>query len=183
MLWVIILHSYKSLTHKLHSRLDYMILHYAVIAGLIQFALHLMHILDFAIGKSPIHYNIPSSMLYSWCYTGGCSSFMNSSPHIDLPIWVKDFWDLKQESFYLSSLHQIRFVAQGLWSLSAVKSSTDYSLHFGLFIISIPSNMQINATGINKIHKFSFLFLFLSLTIETDLMPLVSSFILFAFTF
>ena len=55
-------------------------------------------------------------------------------------------------------MHQIHFIAQGLWSLSAVKSSTDCSLHFGLLIISIPSNMQINATGMNKMHKHPIIF-------------------------
>ena len=40
-------------------------LHYALMAGLIQFALHLVQIPDFAIGKSPLHHNWASSMLYS----------------------------------------------------------------------------------------------------------------------
>ena len=34
-----------------------MMLQYAVIVGLIQFALHLVQIPDFAIGKSPSHHN------------------------------------------------------------------------------------------------------------------------------
>ena len=50
--WVIILLEYKSLDHKLCSRYDHVILQYSVIAGLIQFALHVMQILDFAIAKS-----------------------------------------------------------------------------------------------------------------------------------
>ena len=39
MLWIIILHRYKSLIHKPRSRWDRMMLQYAVIASLIQFAL------------------------------------------------------------------------------------------------------------------------------------------------
>ena len=56
MLWVIILHEYKSLIQKPHSRWDCMMLQLAVIASLIQFALCLLQIPDFAIGKSsPLH--------------------------------------------------------------------------------------------------------------------------------
>ena len=101
MLWLIILHEYKSLTHKLCSRWDCMMLQYAVIAGLIQFALHLMQILDFAISKSPPHHNRHSSMLYGCYDTGGCSSFTNSLPHIDPPIWPKDFklWFVSPKEF------------------------------------------------------------------------------------
>ena len=54
MLWVIILHEYKYLTHKSHSRWDHVMLQYAVIASLIQFAFHLMQIPNLAIGKSPL---------------------------------------------------------------------------------------------------------------------------------
>ena len=70
MLWVIILHGYKSLSHKLHSKWDHEILLYAVIASLIQFTLHLVQISNFAIGKSPPHHNSVSSMLYDLCGTG-----------------------------------------------------------------------------------------------------------------
>ena len=42
---------------------------FALIASLIQFALHLVQILDLAIGKSPQHDNRASSMLYGWCDT------------------------------------------------------------------------------------------------------------------
>ena len=80
MLWVIILHQYKSFSHKL-IRLN----QYAVIAGLIQLTLHLVQIPYFTIGKCPPHYNRTSSMLYGWCDTGGCSSFSNSLPHIFNP--------------------------------------------------------------------------------------------------
>ena len=90
MLWVIF-YEYKSLTHKLHSRWDCMMIQYAVIAGLIQFALHLEQIPIFTIGKNHAHHNTASSMLYDWCDTGGCSSFTNTSLHIDPPIWPKDF--------------------------------------------------------------------------------------------
>ena len=66
MLWVIILHEYKSLTYKLSSRLDHVMLQYAMIAGLIQFALLLVKIRDFAIGnpthmRARAHHNRPSS--------------------------------------------------------------------------------------------------------------------------
>ena len=43
MLWVIILHEYKSLSHLLPSRCDHMRLQFAVIAGLIQFAFTLAY--------------------------------------------------------------------------------------------------------------------------------------------
>ena len=53
MLWVIILHEYKSLSHKSYSRWNCRKLLYTVIAGLIRFALHLVQIPDFTISKSP----------------------------------------------------------------------------------------------------------------------------------
>ena len=86
MVWVIILHEYKP-----HSRWDRMMLQYAGIAGLIQLALHLVQIPDFAIGTRPSNHNRASSMLYSWYDTRDCSSFTNSLPHIDPPILPKDF--------------------------------------------------------------------------------------------
>ena len=77
MLWVIILYEYKSLTYKLHYKLDCVMLQYAVIASLIQFALHLMQIPDFAIGKSPP--KLQQSLLHGLQLdTEGCSSFINS---------------------------------------------------------------------------------------------------------
>ena len=90
MLWVIF-HEYKSLTHKQHSRWYHVMLQYTVIADLIQFALHLGQIPGFAISKSPLNHNRASSMLYGWYDTGNYSSFTNSLPHIDPPIWAKDF--------------------------------------------------------------------------------------------
>ena len=50
-----------------------MMLQYAVIADGIQFALHLVQIPYFAIGKIPPHYNRASSVLYGWCDTEDCS--------------------------------------------------------------------------------------------------------------
>ena len=50
MFWIIILHEYKSLTHKPRFRWDHVMLQYAVIADLIQFAPHLVQTPDFAIG-------------------------------------------------------------------------------------------------------------------------------------
>ena len=101
MLWVIILHEFKSLSHKSHSRWDCMILQYAVIAGLIQFALHLVQIPDFAVGKCPTPHNRASSMFYGWCDTVGCCSFTNSLLHIDPPISLKDFelWYVSPKDF------------------------------------------------------------------------------------
>ena len=54
MLWVIILHEYKTLSQKPRSRLDRVMLQCAVIAGLIQFALHMMQIPDFALAPHTI---------------------------------------------------------------------------------------------------------------------------------
>ena len=55
MFWVIIFQEYKSLTHKPRSRWNRVMLQFAVIASLVQFALHLVQITDFAISKSPPH--------------------------------------------------------------------------------------------------------------------------------
>ena len=40
-------------------------------------------------------------MLYGWWDTGCCCSFTNSSPHIDPPIWPKDFkcWFVSPKDF------------------------------------------------------------------------------------
>ena len=73
------------------SKWDGVMQQFAVIAN--QFAVHLA----FQLARAPphththIHHNRASSMLYGWYDTGGCSSFPNSSLHIDLPIWPKDF--------------------------------------------------------------------------------------------
>ena len=101
MLWVIISHEYKP-----HSRWVCMMQQYALIANLIQFALHLEQIPDFAIGKSPLHHNRASSMLYSWCDTGGCSSFTNSSQHIDplLNPKISNFDSSVQRTLFHSSV-------------------------------------------------------------------------------
>ena len=113
MLWIIILHGYKSLTHKLHSRWDSMMLQYAVIAGMIQFALHLVQIPDFAIGKGlpPTHtITEPPPCFTVGVIQGGCRSFPNFSQHIDPLIWHKDFklWFVSLKEFipllYWSSL-------------------------------------------------------------------------------
>ena len=52
MFWAINIHEHKSLTHKVCSTWDRMMLQYVVIAGLIQFVLHLVQISDVATGKS-----------------------------------------------------------------------------------------------------------------------------------
>ena len=86
MLWVIILHEYRSLTHKPRSCWDRVMLQFVVIAGLFQFV--------------PFHHRA-SSMLYGWCDARICSSFTNSSLHIDPPIWAKDFelWFISPKDF------------------------------------------------------------------------------------
>ena len=50
-----------------------------------------MQISNFAIGKSSPHHNRTSTVLYGWWDKGGCSSFTNSSLHIDPPIWTQRF--------------------------------------------------------------------------------------------
>ena len=80
MLLVIILHEYKSLTHKLRFRWDRMMLQYAVIAGFIQFFFDLMQIPDFAICKLPPHhhhYNRVSLILNGEYDTGGGLQFFH----------------------------------------------------------------------------------------------------------
>ena len=91
MVCVVILQKYNSLTHKPRSRWYRLILQHAVIAGLIQFTLHLVQIPDFVNSKSIPLQNKASLILYSWCDTERCGSFSNSSPHKDTTIWLKDF--------------------------------------------------------------------------------------------
>ena len=106
MVWVIILHEYKSFTHKSHSTWNRVMLQCAMIADLIHFS--------FTWRKSPTlqltnltryHYKA-SSMLEGWCDTRGCSSFTKSSLLIDPPIWFQfnsDFklWFLSSKDFIL----------------------------------------------------------------------------------
>ena len=103
MLWTIILHKNKSLTYKPPSRWDRVILQDAVIAGLNHFAITLVQIPEFAVHESHTHtlHNEDFTMLNSWCNTGGCNSFSNSSQHIDPTIWAKDFelWFVSQKDF------------------------------------------------------------------------------------
>ena len=118
MLWVIILHEHKSLIHKLHYRWDCMMLQYAVIASLIQFALYQVQTPDFAIDKSPPHHNKASSMLYSWCDTWGHSFFTNSSPHIGLlsEQKISNFdWSVQRTLFHCSIVQSLSALAH--WSL------------------------------------------------------------------
>ena len=91
-------------------------LQYAVIAGLIQFAFHLMQISDNC--QKPPHHNRTSSILYGWCDTGDGTSFNNSSPYLDPPIWVKDFeiWFVSPKVF-IPLLCCSVFVRLGHWSL------------------------------------------------------------------
>ena len=57
---------------------------YTLIAGLIQFVLYLQQIPEFAIGKTSLHHNSTSSMIYNWCDTG-----VAALPPI--PSWAKNF--------------------------------------------------------------------------------------------
>ena len=100
-IWIIILHEYKSLTHKLRSRWYRVMLQYAVIAALIQFAFNLVQISDFAIGKSLLLPSRASSMLHGRCDTGVCSSFTKSLSYIEPCIWAKDFelWFVSPKNF------------------------------------------------------------------------------------
>ena len=91
MLWVIILHENKSLTHKPRSRGDQERLQYAVIVRLIQFAPHLVQIPDFAM-SNPSHTITESPQFFTVdVIQAGCSSFTNSSLHIKPSVWPKDF--------------------------------------------------------------------------------------------
>ena len=67
------------------------------IARLIQFALRLVQLANFSIGKKSSHHNRASPMLY-----GDLSSFTNSSSHVDSSIWVKDFkhWFVCPKDFF-----------------------------------------------------------------------------------
>ena len=89
-LWVIILREYKSLGPKLHFRWD-SVIQYVVIAGRIQFSLHLVQIFDLAIGKSLFPHIVtePPSCFSIGCR--GCSFFSNTWPRVDPPIWLKYF--------------------------------------------------------------------------------------------
>ena len=62
--WVNIFHENKSLTQKPLSRWDHVMLQYAMIAGLIQFAIHLVKFSDFGIGNSPALHNRASCIHY-----------------------------------------------------------------------------------------------------------------------
>ena len=93
-LWQSLLVCFASLSclcTKPRLRRDRVMLQYAVIAGLIQFALHLVKIPDPAIGKSPHTLTEPRLCFMVGMIFGSCSFFTNSSPHIDPPIWPKDF--------------------------------------------------------------------------------------------
>ena len=92
MLWVIIWHDYKSLIYKLRSKWNLMMLQYVLIAGLIQFAILLVRILDLSIEKVQKTITVLSPcFMVCVILGGGCSSLNNCSLHIDSPIWAKDF--------------------------------------------------------------------------------------------
>ena len=65
-----------------------------------------MQIFDFGICKSPpththTHHSRSSFMFYGWWDTDGCSSFTNSSLHVNPRIWPKDFelWFVRPKDF------------------------------------------------------------------------------------
>ena len=88
MFWVIILHEYKSLSNKPRCRCNHMMLQYAMIAGMIQFAHHQEQIDNFAVSKRPLK-NLLHALRLVWYRN--CSSFTNTSPHIYRPIEPKRF--------------------------------------------------------------------------------------------
>ena len=92
MLWVIILHEYKSLTHKLRSRWDHVMLQYAVKPVRFNLSFTWYKSPNLQMAKAPTHHNRPSSMLHGWCDTEGFSSFTNSSLHVDPPYLTHRFW-------------------------------------------------------------------------------------------
>ena len=65
-LWIIILHEYKPLTHTPRSCWDRVMLQYAMIASLIQFAILLMQIPDFPIGKNTPNYKKNYALWLVW---------------------------------------------------------------------------------------------------------------------
>ena len=73
---VIILHEYKFLIHKLRSWWDPVLQQYALRVGLIQFILHQVQIPTLQLATPP-HHNRASSMVYGWCDSDDCSSFIN----------------------------------------------------------------------------------------------------------
>ena len=87
MLSVIIMYECQSLSHKCVPNG----IAYPLIADLIPFSLYLVQIPDFVNGKSSPYHNRAASVFYSRWNTSGCSSFINSSTHIDASIWPKDF--------------------------------------------------------------------------------------------
>ena len=92
MLWVIIKHEYKSLSHTPRFRWDCMILQYAVIAGLIQCALHLMQISDFATDNpTNTHHNRAFCILYSYVRYKWLQLLHQNFADMKSPICPKDF--------------------------------------------------------------------------------------------
>ena len=67
--------NHKPLCQMPRSRWDHVTLQYTVIAGLIQFTLHLAQILDSQLVKKKQYHDRASSVLFGWCDTGVCNSF------------------------------------------------------------------------------------------------------------
>ena len=109
-LWIIILHEFKSLSHRRRSIWDCAMLKYAVIISLIQFALHLVQIQDFESGNPPSHCNI-AYPIGGWWDTGGCSFHQLIATHT--PSYLTEiFWTLIRLSKGLYSTAQL----SSLWA-------------------------------------------------------------------
>ena len=110
---------WKKKIHKLCYRWDCVMLLCAVIASLIQFALHLVQIFHFAIGESLPQRNRASSMLYSWCDTGICNSFASCSLRgVEPPTRDKDFklWFFSSRALFHCTMVQF-LCTLTYWSL------------------------------------------------------------------
>ena len=61
------------------------------------------------------------SMHYGWCDTGSCSSFTNSLPHINPPIWPKGFkhWFVSPKDF-IPQLYCLVFMCLGSLELIGI---------------------------------------------------------------
>ena len=106
-------HYLASLTHKLRSKLERVMLQYAVITGLIQFSIQNKSLtLRFV---KALHTITEPALCFTIDDIKGYSSFTNSSPHRDSPIWTKDFklWLVSLNDFF-PMLYCSVFVRLGL---------------------------------------------------------------------
>ena len=111
MVYVIILYEYKSSINKPRSKWDHVMLQYAVIAGLIQFALYLVQITDFAVSKSPppqhTHTHTHTiTKLPPWFTVSVILGVKALSPFFSPQIWPKgfEFWFVSPKGLYSTAL-------------------------------------------------------------------------------